>query len=354
MVVVDLASAAAVLLLLGVTSADRLWLVYVVALLYGASLAVFQSARSALVHQLLPAELLDAGNAALATVREALRLVGPVAGAGLYVAFGGGATAVLDAATFLASAGCLLAVRTREPRPPRRTHGPRRRLWTELAAGARHLRDDLVLRRLVPVLVAVMAVTGLAESGILQVVTVGLGRSPAFLGVVGLVQGAGAVVGGLTATPACRRLGESALVGAGLVLAAVGAALETAHSGVPVLVGVAAFGAALPWVSVGFVTALQRRTPARLQGRTYSAADAVLTVPQVASIAAGAALVAVVDYRLLFVAMASVYAVAAVVLLAGRRRPASVALPDLLDGVEPQLPGDALELSRSAVVERDA
>ena len=53
MIVTDLATAAVVLLLLLVDGRDDLWLLYVVAFLYGASLVAFSSARSALLSTML-------------------------------------------------------------------------------------------------------------------------------------------------------------------------------------------------------------------------------------------------------------------------------------------------------------
>ena len=53
----------------------------------------------------------------LQTVREGLRLVAPLAGAGLYTVAGGGAVALLNAATFLAATVALLALKVREPKP---------------------------------------------------------------------------------------------------------------------------------------------------------------------------------------------------------------------------------------------
>ena len=76
MIVADLATAAVVLLLLLVDGRQDLWLLYVVAFLYGASLVAFSSARSALLSTMLPEEQLGQANGALGTVREALRLVG--------------------------------------------------------------------------------------------------------------------------------------------------------------------------------------------------------------------------------------------------------------------------------------
>ncbi|MDQ1615738.1 MAG: hypothetical protein QOJ60_1677, partial [Actinomycetota bacterium] len=99
MIVTDLLSALVVLCLLFVHGRDQLWLIYVVAFLYGASLVTFQSARSALLTTMLPDEVLGEANGSLGTVREALRLVGPVSGAGLFALWGGHAVAALDAAT---------------------------------------------------------------------------------------------------------------------------------------------------------------------------------------------------------------------------------------------------------------
>lgn len=52
-------------------------------------------------------------------------------------------------------------------------------------------------------------------------------------------------------------------------------------------------------VIVGFVTARQRLTPPRLQGRVSAVTILSMNGPQTVSIALGAALISVVDYRLL-------------------------------------------------------
>jgi len=304
MMTVDLLSGVAVLLLLLVHRREDVWLIYVVAALYGASMLVFQSARSALVFTLLPDALLEAGNSALTTVREGLRLVGPLTGVGLYARFGGGVTAALDAATFLASALALAAMRLREDRPARTEH----RILAELTAGARHLATTQVLRRLVLALSGAMGVIGLSETLIFPVVEHGLHRPPTFLGVWSVIMGVGAIVGGLTATRLSRRVGDTRMVGLGLFFAAVGSILM-AGSGLGVVgAGVVLFGLSLPWMIVGFNTALQRATPLALQGRAYTAADTILTIPQMASIGAGALLVDIIDYRLLLALMALVLA----------------------------------------------
>ncbi len=90
------------------------------------------------------------------------------------------------------------------------------------------------------------------------------------------------------------------------------------------LAGVMLAGLVGPWVTVAAVTAIQRRTPSDLLGRVSGAFELSLTIPQVTSIGLGAALIAVVSYRVLLVAVAVVAAIAVVFLFTSpetRRRP---------------------------------
>jgi MFS family permease len=112
LLVVNPLTALAVLPLLAVHSERDVWIIYAFAFAfaYGTSSVVLAAGQSALLHTLVPAELLGTANAALQTVREALRLITPLAGAGLYTLAGGAAVALLDAATFLAATAALHAL----------------------------------------------------------------------------------------------------------------------------------------------------------------------------------------------------------------------------------------------------
>jgi hypothetical protein len=85
-----------------------------------------------------------------------------------------------------------------------------------------------------------------------------------------------------------------------------------------VLVGIAVAGAGIAWFIVGFVTAIQLRSPARLQGRVAGAAETLVGTPQTISIALGAALVTLVDYRVLVVTSCLVTAATGAYLLSRR------------------------------------
>lgn len=299
MIATDIVIGLVLLTLLFVHGRDDVWIIYAVTLIYGASGYLFYSAQSALLTRMLPPERLGDANAALQTVSEGSRLIAPLIGAGLFAAVGGAAVAILDAATFAASALCLLGVRLREERPVASEH----HILVQVAAGLRHIARAAGLRRIVLVTGLALLVVGFIETAIFAVLQHGLHRPPSFLGVLSVAQGLGAIAGGVTASAALRRFGDGRTLGFGVLLFAGGDALFLIPSLVPVLAGFAIAGVGLSWAVVAFGTAIQLRTPSDLQGRVYSAADMILGTPQTLSIALGAALITVVDYRILIVVM---------------------------------------------------
>ena len=60
-------------------------------------------------------------------------------------------------------------------------------------------------------------------------------------------------------------------------------------------------GVSLPLLTIGYLTLIQKRTPQALMGRVSTAAEVVMSVPGAVSLAVGAALVSVLDYRVIFV-----------------------------------------------------
>jgi Na+/melibiose symporter-like transporter len=318
MIVTDLAIAAVLLCLLAVHGRGQVWVIFAVTIAYGASATVFGSAQSALLTELLPQELLPPANALLQTFSEGMRLVAPLIGAALFAWLGGGSVAVLDAGTFVASAACLSMLRHADARPAPHEH----HLREQMLAGARHIARTPPLRRIVVTVAVALLVVGFAETLIFSVIQLGLHRSPSFLGVLSAFQGVGAIAGAVSAPAIMRRLGDARLVAGGLALFAIGDGLVVVPRLGVVLAGMMVAGAGLSWAVVGFGSAIQMRTPLDLQGRAYSAADMLLGVPQVFSIAAGAALSTVIDYRVLLIAMALVVAVCGAYLAARDGTPA--------------------------------
>jgi MFS family permease len=307
------AEAVAVLSLLFVHDRGDVWIIYAVTLFYGASGTLAASARSALLTVMVPQELLGESNGVLQTLREGLRLIAPLVGALIYASIGGGAVAILDSASFVAVVIALGLMRLEEPRFEREEH-----FVTELLAGVRHVFATLPLRQIVLATGVCLLVVGFSETLIFAVLDQGLHRPASFFGVLSSLQGVGAIVGGVTAARVMRRTGDVKLVGLGMGLFAVGELSFVSHSLPLVLAGIALAGAGIAWLIVGYITAIQMRTPLRLQGRVLSASDTLVNTPQTISIALGALLTTLIDYRILVVLMAVVTGMAGAFLLSRR------------------------------------
>ena len=314
MIATHLSLAAVICLLLFVHDRGDLWLLYVVTALYGLGGNFFAAARSAMLKAMLPDELLGEANGVLQSVREGLRLVAPLAGAGIYAAFGGPAVALVDAATFVLSAATLVALPFAEPATAAKEH----HFLREISAGVRHIAVTRVLRDLTTGVGAALLVAGFSETIIFAITSDGLHRSPSFIGVLGTFQGIGSILGGVTAARLMRRIGELRQAAIGLLLFGFGDALWLVPSLGVVLPAMALAGVGIVWAVVALATAYQRRSPTDMQGRVAAAANMLLSVPQTISIAAGAALITLIDYRIEIVAMACVFAVASVYLLTRR------------------------------------
>ena len=159
MIVTHLAMAAMVCLLLFVNDRSDLWLIYVVAALYGLGGDLFAAARSAMLKAMLPDELLGEANGILQSVREGLRLVAPLAGAGIFAAFGGAAVALVDAGSFVLSAVTLVLLRFVEPAVRRARAVPARGLRRRPAHRAHRMLRELTIG-----ICAVMLVAGFSET----------------------------------------------------------------------------------------------------------------------------------------------------------------------------------------------
>jgi hypothetical protein len=262
----------------------------------------------------VPQELLGESNGVLQTLREGLRLIAPLVGALIYASVGGGAVAILDSASFVAVVIALGLIRLEEPRFQREEQ----HFVTELLAGVRHVFATLPLRQIVLATGVCLLVVGFSETLIFAVLDQGLHRPASFFGVLSSLQGVGAIAGGVTAARVMRRIGDVKLVGLGMGLFAVGELSFVSHSLPLVLAGIACAGAGIAWLIVGYITAIQVRTPLRLQGRVLSASDTLVNTPQTISIALGALLTTLIDYRILVVLMAVVTAMAGAFLLSRR------------------------------------
>ncbi len=113
----NLVMSVALLPLLAVDSAERVWILFAVLGVYGVSTVIHDAAEAALVVAAVDGRLLGDFNGLRMTANEGMKLIAPLAGAGLFARFGGASVALLDAASFALAAGIFALLRVREPRP---------------------------------------------------------------------------------------------------------------------------------------------------------------------------------------------------------------------------------------------
>ena len=297
----------AVLPLVLVHGPGDVWIIWVVAMLYGVSFIVLPAALNGLLKELMPDELLVDANSSLQTTKESFRLFGPLLGALLFTWLGGWAVALVDAASFFVAAAVIGALTVREPDPV--VEEPH--FWDQLTAGMRHLGTDRVLKHVLIGFGITLLVLGFIESSIYALLDA-FDKPATFVSAIVSVQGVGAIAGGLSSGWVVKRIGEVATCVVGLVVLVTGIAIMGAtHSMVIVCLSAAVFGTSLPMLMVAFMTLVQRRSPQAIMGRVSTAIEVVTATPQAISLALGSALVVVLTYRQIYAIMCVVTLLAA-------------------------------------------
>ncbi|WP_177215369.1 MFS transporter [Actinokineospora terrae] len=286
-----LTTGALVLSLMAVRSAGWLWLIFTVMLVYGIAYVAVFAAESALLPTAIPADLLGDVNGMRMAAAESTKLTAPLVGAALFTAWGGGAVAALDAATFGLAAVLFYFLRpVPAPRPVSRER-------TKVRDGLRYLASMPSLRGVVVSAGVALALAGLAGAMTFALVDEGLGFAPAFVGVLAAIQGAGSVVSGLLSGAALRRISPLGFAAIGLALFAVGVLLRMTSLLPLVLVGTVLAGIGLPAPLVAASTVVQTDSPPELIAGITGTVQLVIYAPNALAQALGAALVAVVDFR---------------------------------------------------------
>ena len=255
----------------------RTWELFALAAVFGVADAFFWPASDSILPSLLPAALLERGNAAVGFGEQGTRLLGPILG-GLLIRDAGLAAAIgFNAATYLVAALTVTAA------PPSAATGERRPLAAiggEIAEGLRYARRSAEFR----IVFLLLAAATLSYSGLFAIGLPALSRSfpdgPLALGFLlsawGLGQLAGTVSAMITGLP--RRWG---LLIIGMTLCEGTAfALLGLLPGLWLAVAVLAllgFGVAYS-TDVALPTFIQTRTPQAVLGRVNS----VLSLPRTA------------------------------------------------------------------------
>ena len=292
------------LLPLLVVTADRLWIVYVVAAVQSCFARLCSPAKAALIPSVVERGELTAANSLSAVADNLARLVGsPLGGLALQVV-GLPGVVVLDAVTYLLSSALIAGVRVpaasppvTDPAaagPPPATRSGLGRIRAEWVDGLRTIGRDHRLRSVV-----VIGALSQLSQGIFVVLFVvfvldRLHGTPGDVGLIRGVQAIGGIAGGVLVGAIARRTSPRGLIGWGFVLFGL---LSLVTWNLPILTTAIAFYLGLfivvgiPGVATmtGLLTTVQSLTPPTHLGRVFAAFEtAAGALAAVGVLAAGA------------------------------------------------------------------
>ena len=296
----NLASILTIAPLLLVEDERHVWIVYACAFAYGMAFVMMPAALNGMLKLILADDVLVDGNGVIGTTKEALRIAGPITGAAIYSTAGPHVVVLITMATYVIAAVVLTTMRVENDAVEEHAQSTR----DAILVGLRHVRrDPMLLHPLLGVGLA-LVVFGFSESVTFAVVDA-FDRPAAYVGVIVMVQGVGAVIGGVSAAPLIKRTGEATAIALSLGMFAVSTAtIATAPGMMWVLVAVVPIGIGLPIVIIALMTLMQRRTPAPIIGRVSAAFEIVLGTPQTIAVAVGAGLVTLMSYHAIYAVMA--------------------------------------------------
>ena len=255
-----------VMAILGFTGELQMWHLYVSAAVFGAASAFSVPALGAIIPELVPEEILVAGNAVQGLSRQSARVGGPIVGGLLVATAGPSAAFAFDAVTFFLSAGAVALTRARPL-----VSEARRSILGEIREGVAFVFSvQWLWVTIFGWALIVAAFIGAVAVALPLLVTTVLGGGAEMYGFISAAVGAGEAIGATAiAQVHIRRTGlvlylfgalsGIALLIYGLVPTVPGALVASALQGL----SFACFG-------VLWVTALQVHVPRRLLGRVTS------------------------------------------------------------------------------------
>jgi MFS family permease len=254
---------------LALSGSLEIWMLVVLVLLHGIGEAFFAPAFSALVPDILTPTLIPQASAIEQIVRQAARnFAGPAIGGVMVALVGPGTSFIIDAATFVFSAGCILAIRARPVAIRERAAG----LVSELREGMVYVRTQTWLwGTLVAASLAILFFMGPIQVLVPYIVKNRLHAGSGSYGTILALEGAGAIVMslwvGARGLPR-RQVSWMMIMWSIGGLPFLGFALGQA---VWVLALCAAvWGATLAFGMIVWTTRMATRVPERLRGRVNS------------------------------------------------------------------------------------
>jgi MFS family permease len=182
-----------------------IWQLYVVALGTGVCTVFFDVAYQSYLPQLVDRELLVEGNAKLQGSESLSQIAGPSIGGLLIQAFTAPYAVLIDALSFLWSAGWVTAIKARPPRPERK---PDRQLRREIGEGLRFVLGNRMLRAIALSTGSFNLFSSMAFAVFYVLLARDLHVSPGLIGLITSTSAIGGLIGSLVASRFAAWVGQ--------------------------------------------------------------------------------------------------------------------------------------------------
>jgi DHA3 family tetracycline resistance protein-like MFS transporter len=254
---------------LAISGVLEVWMLVLLVLVHGIGEAFFAPAFSALVPDILAPPLIPQASAIEQIVRQAARnFLGPAIGGLIVALVGPGTSFIIDAATFVFSACCILAIRTRAEVVRERAAG----VVAELREGVAYVRTQTWLwGTLVAASLAILFFMGPIQVLLPYVVKNDLDAGSGSYGLILALEGAGAIL--MAVWVGARGLPRREVSWMMLMWAFGGIPFLGFALGQQVVVFAACsalWGASLAFGMIVWTTRMATRVPMRLRGRVNS------------------------------------------------------------------------------------
>lgn len=265
--------------LLAWAALQGLWIAAVLCLVLSTILSVFSDlAAATLVPQLVEDAALERANALLNVGQQVTFIAGPVLAAVCFARFGAGPTFLVDAASFLLSAGFLAFALPKERGTVERGTSPEdgtlQALCHDVVRGWAFIRQAPTIGNLLAVTLLHSFSAGLNNTVMLFFVTATLGLPATSIAWLSASNGVAQLLTGGALLVAGQRMRSSMILRLSLFTMAIGGALVAAAPSLIVLVlGVVVTSLGNSPFNIARDTAFQRFVPTALLGRVRGAAD---------------------------------------------------------------------------------
>jgi MFS family permease len=178
---------------------------YAVALVTGVSTVFFDVAYQSYLPQLVDRDALVEGNAKLQASESVSQIAGPSAGGALIQALTAPYAVLVDAASFLWSAGWVAAITSRPPKPERK---PDRHLGREIKEGLSFVLRNRMLRSIAMCTGSANLFNTIGFAVFYVLLARDLHLSPGYIGLIMSTAAIGGLIGSLAASRIAARLGQ--------------------------------------------------------------------------------------------------------------------------------------------------